>query len=432
MTLSGAGVNLATDPLLPQRDLLLNADEVARRLSSVLVTYGTLTIDSCNRIRTKYRFGESLRVLHRVTARGSELIVAARTFPKGVCEEAYERARSQAIENTPIKAVACDQELHTIFWTFPNDRKLSGLRFLASVPPRFPASVVPGWTGSRVIAYAPEKCATAECLDAESNVLAYAKVYRGSEGERVFRLYQSLERSLSQRGAGLQLPRALAYSKAHRMLLLERIEGSHLADLQDKDKTLRGYRQLGAALATLHGLSIPEGLPSFRRLELKRIRQAARIIGQARPDVRKEALELAEKLTALRDFKSERVVCLHGDVHPKNGIQTQDGLTLIDMDQAAVGDPAADIGSFLASLSYNHLTGVLSHARAQRLAEAFLSGYADAGSLPAETSLSWYTAAALLAERALRAVNRVRAEGLDCLSELIDEAHQILLPGGKR
>jgi len=50
----------------------------------------------------------------------------------------------------------------------------------------------------------------------------------------------------------------------------------------------------------------------------------------------------------------------------------------------------------------------------------------------AETGLSWHTAAALLAERALRAVNRIRPEGLCCLCELLSEARVILHRGGRR
>lgn len=433
MTLYGASFNLASDPRVPQRDLLLNVDEVARRLASGLGANGTLSIDSCERIRTKYRFGESLRVLHRVSVGDAELTIAARTFPKGEGERAYKYERRHTIEKEgSFKSVAYDPELDTVFWTFPNDRKLYGLHALSGIPLRLAQVVVPGWTESRVVAYAPEKCATAECLNEDSNILAYAKVYQGDEGERVFNIYQSLKQSLSPVDEALRLPQAIAYSKAHRMLFLERIEGHHLADLEDADAALSGYRKLGAALATLHSLPLPEGLPSFKRLEVKRIRQAARIIGLARPDVLRRALDLADKLTALSELNSERPVCLHGDVHPKNGILSRGPLTLIDLDQAARGNAAADLGSFLASLSYNHLTGLFSQAETQELGDAFLRGYADLRRLPGEASLRWHMAAALLAERALRAVNRIRPEGLDGLARLISEANKILLSGAKR
>ena len=52
----------------------------------------------------------------------------------------------------------------------------------------------------------------------------------------------------------------------------------------------------------------------------------------------------------------------------------------------------------------------------------FLSGYAERRPLPTASSLAWHTAAALLAERALRAVNRVNRTALAHLAE----------PGGRR
>ncbi|HVG35722.1 MAG TPA: phosphotransferase [Pyrinomonadaceae bacterium] len=423
-------INLASDALLPQRDLLLDAKRVARLLASQLGTSGPLAIDSCERLRTKYRIGDSLRVLHSIRTGGSDFIVAARAFPEGRSKRAYERALVGTINCGPLRPVMHAAELETVFWTFPNDRKLSRLQSLSSIPKELGQLFVPAWTRSRVVAYAPEKCATAQCLDERLNVLAYAKIYEGNDGQRMFGVYNSLRRSLSSVAGYLHLPRAIAYVEADRMLLLEPVEGERIADLQVPN-LLYGYERLGAALAMLHGLPLPEGLPLFKRLKVKRLQQAARIICQARPDIQREAQDLASELTARRESPAEPPVCLHGDVHPKNAVLRSDRLTLIDLDQAGVGAPAADLGSLLASLTYNRLIGLLSPAVAHELAGAFLKGYSSVRELPEQTSLRWHTAAALLAERALRAVNRIRPEGLGCLSELLIEANNILRSGGK-
>jgi len=50
-------------------------------------------------------------------------------------------------------------------------------------------------------------------------------------------------------------------------------------------------------------------------------------------------------------------------------------------------------------------------------------------SLPRGDEIRWYTAAALLTERALRAVNRIRPEGLAVLDRLLDEAFSELRGG---
>ncbi|HYY56081.1 MAG TPA: phosphotransferase, partial [Pyrinomonadaceae bacterium] len=426
MSLNGLlRVNLASDALLPQRDILLDARMVARLLSTQLGANGPLAIDSCELLRTKYRFGDSLRVLHRIRVGCSDFTVAARTFTEGRSERAYERALAGAVACEPLRPVIHNAEIGTVFWTFPNDRKLFGLQALKTIPHGLAQLFVPAWRRSRVVAYAPEKCATAQCMDEDSNVLAYAKVYQGDEGERIHSTYNALGRSLSSGPAALSLPRAIAYSKTDRMLLLETVEGERLLDVHGPDGP-RGYERLGAALAALHSLPVPPGLRPFKRLDVERIRRAAQIMGQARPDVSREAFDLADELALGWEPPADPPVCLHGDVHPKNVILRNDRLTLIDLDQAAAGSPAADLGSLLASLAYSRLSGLLSQARARELGDAFVNGYAALRALPLAACLGWHTAAALLAERALRAVNRIRPEGLARLRELLIEATHIL------
>lgn len=430
MTSSIAHLNLASDSLLPQRDLLLDTDDVARHLSSRLGTNGPIAIDSCARLRAKYRVGDSLRVLYRIRTGNRYHTVAARAFVEGRSKQAYERAVLGAVSGDFLRPVAHDAGLETVFWTFPNDRRIGGLRALTSIPAELSQLFAPAWTRSRVVAYAPEKCATAQCLDDRSRVLAYAKVYAREDGQRIFDIYNALRQTQTSETRGIRLPRAFAYREADHMLLLEAVEGRRIADLHG-DELLHGYRRLGLALAALHDLPLPDGLPTFKRLDLQRIRRATRIVGQARPDVQREAHDLANELSLRWEPSGMAPVCLHGDVHPKNGIMRGDRLTLIDLDQAAAGNAAADLGSLLAGLAYNHRAGLLSRQVARELGDAFLNGYASLRQLPEHTALQWHTAAALLAERALRAINRIRPEGLRCLPELLIEANDILRTGGR-
>jgi len=430
MSATARRINMASDPVLPQRDLLLDPAVVAGRLASRLGASGPLTIASCERLRTKYRVGDSLRVLHRIRIGDSDYTVAARAFPEGRSERAYTRALSTVVNCAPLRAIAHDARLETVFWTFPNDRKLCGLQSLMEIPADRARSFIPAWTRSRVVAYAPEKCATAECLDERSNILAYAKIYRGDEGRRIYGVYESLRSSLHACENTLSLPRAVAYVESQRLLLLEPVAGRRMDDLRGLD-LLRGYGRLGAALAMLHGLPVPAGLPPSERLQVRRLQQVAQLIFQARPDVGREVCELADELTVRSEPASETHVCLHGDVHPKNAILRRgDCLTLIDLDQAAAGPAAVDLGSLLASLAYNHLGGLLSQRDAHALGDAFLAGYASVSDLPEESAIRWHTSAALLAERALRAVNRVRPEGLARLPQLLAGAGRILQSGG--
>src|SRR5262249_47394971 len=150
----------------------------------------------------------------------------------------------------------------------------------------------------------------------------------------------------------------------------------------------------------------------------------AELIGRARPDVSVAAGRLAEELTA--DVPPEgETVCLHGDVHPKNALTQGRRIALIDLDQAGLGPAAADLGSALAGPRYNHPVADEA-ARGERVQQALLDGYADGRELPDEDELRWHVAAALLSERALRAVNRVRPDGLAHLGAVLSDARAAL------
>ena len=62
----------------------------------------------------------------------------------------------------------------------------------------------------------------------------------------------------------------------------------------------------------------------------------------------------------------------------------------------------------------------------------FLDGYASVRPLPSETSLAWHTAAALLTERAVRAITRVRLQTLKDLDRTIDDAQSLAVAARTR
>ena len=417
-------VNLATDPALPQRDLLLDLGEVTKRFSARLGLDGPVRIDSCARVRIKYSPGVSLRLLHRIKIDAASYTVAAHTFTGGRSKSAFERGKEKVIPCDRLAPIVWDAELDTVYWTFPNERKIANLSVLLTPPAGLARLFDNQWTRSRIVAYAPEKCVTAECLNDEDEVLAYAKVY--SDGEPPsFATYDQLRQSISAVRSSLRIPRALAYSEEYRTLFLEPVVGRRITHLSSADRA-DGFRHLGAALAALHSLPVPDGLPPFERLDPGHLQKAAGIIGQARPDVRKLAEDVAKELCEMWAAPTDSQVCLHGDVHPKNGIIQNSRAALIDLDQAGAGPAAADLGSLLAALRYLRCVGTLSPADERGLRAGFLSGYREVRELPERSYLRWHVAAALLAERALRSVSRIRQEGLRRLNELLMESRRLL------
>ena len=187
---------LIADPALPQRDLLLDPEVVGALLSRQLGLGGPIVVDDIAHLRTTYHAGESLRVAYRLSAHGRSCIVSGRAFPAGAGSSAFRRVQPQVADCGPFRPVFCDPDVESIFWTFPNDRKISFLRLLTAIPQEFALLGGARWIRSNLVAYAPEKCATAQCLDEEGDILAYAKVYADDHSRVCFQTYTALRENL--------------------------------------------------------------------------------------------------------------------------------------------------------------------------------------------------------------------------------------------
>jgi aminoglycoside phosphotransferase len=418
-------VGLAPDPGVPGRDVLLDGAEMADRLASLMAADGAVEVDGYERGRVKYRVGDSLRVVHELEISGARWIVASRTFRDGRSEAVYERAVAKARPVGPLRGVAYDPELDAVFWTFPNDRKIATLDALVAGTDAVSRLVGRPVAKTLLAAYAPEKAATAACFDELSGrPVAYAKVFADA-GELAASLHahNAVFDALGTSSSTLRVPAVLAWSDEDRMLVVEAVDGRRVDSLRGPEH-LEAMRRYGAALATLHSLPAPVGIDPFPRLEPERQAPAAEVIGRARPDVAVAAERLAAELGASAPPVAE-AVCLHGDVHLKNGLLQARRIALIDLDQVGVGPAAADLGSAIAGMRFTALVGDET-ARGERLRQALLDGYASLRELPDRDALRWHTAAALLSERALRSVSRIRPDGLAHLGAVIADARAVL------
>jgi thiamine kinase-like enzyme len=400
---------LALDPALPQRDLLLDETLMGEYLARLVARYGDFGIRDCERLRTKYRVGTSLRVLYEVTGNGQSYRIAARALPR--TRRVVNRLTSRVEVNVP--------ELNTIFWIFPHDRKIKNLSVLADIPDELRKIAGQTWSKSRIVAHAPEKSVTAQCLAENDQLLAYAKIYAGDELQ-IFKTYTHVAEALRTERE-VQIPRAIAYFEKHNLLLLESVAGVSLSAFAQSENA---FFRLGKALRKLHGINAPSSTPRSTRLTPEALTQATTTISQARPDVADLVHRLRNKLIA--QYEHGEFVFLHGDVHPKNILLNDDQLFLLDLDQAAIGLAEVDLGSVIAGLYCDACTGTRTWREASSLRRALLTGY---GSPQNSHALRWHVAAALLQERALRSVTRVRANTLQKLPELLRTAEAVLNGG---
>ena len=423
--MTAATALLPPDPRLPFRDVLLDPQRMGGRLARCLRSGSALDVHGCELMRAKYKVGETVRAVYRLRLDGAERVVAARMFVGGRGAKAYRRAAARAVPSPPLRPVAIDAELDTVLWSFPNDRRLDNLTELQVVPPELGNLLPRRWEATELVAYAPDRAATGRCLDGNGATIAYVKAYAEPDFGRFARVLDAAARHPLAPGR-LRVPAVLARSDRHRMLWLEPLGGRPISEL-DGAELGRGMAALGAALGVLHRLPAA-GLPRFVRLDLERIHRAAEVVGWVRPDLGGLAARLAGSLAASRPPRGDPVH-LHGDVTPRNLLVDDGRLALIDLDEAGTGQAADELASVLAQVRQDRLLGLRHPGLAAELGSSLLGAYAAVTPLPDAATLRWHTAAALLAERALKAVTRLHADALPHMEALLREATELVAGG---
>ncbi len=417
MTALLTSVPLAADPALPRRDDLLDSAFVGARIEQLAAASGGPPVRRCTRVRARYRRGESLRATYRVDdGAGGSRLVSARMFTAGKAAAKLAQARDAAAGGaTATGSVLVDAVLDTVFWVFPADRKLRGLDELLAPSDAVRTLFDEPWARSELLAYTPEKAATVRCESASGTAVGFAKVQLGDEGRRSVGVLSAARRGLPAGGA-LHLPDAVAYLPDHHLALYSVAPGLPLHQLP-RTQVPEAMTALGAALSLLHRQPT-DGFAPFTRLDPERVGAAGELVAVVRPDLAVLVDSLVDVLLSAPP-RQEPPVLLHGDLHPKNVLVHATGISLVDLDQAGVGAAAAELGGTLARLWCPRPGDEISAGAATAAADALLASYAP---LPDRGVLRWYAAAALLVERAGRAVSRVDLATLAELERVLGTA----------
>jgi Ser/Thr protein kinase RdoA (MazF antagonist) len=411
---------LAPDAALPHRDALLDVSVMAARIPALIGVPPGSPVGPIARIRTKYRIGRSVRVLHRLPVAGTDHFVSTRMATPARIPRLVAAARVGCCEVAGLRAVVHDEDLDAVSWVFPCDRKLSGLDTLIGDGGSNLAGISVPASTTEVVAYAPEKSVTFRARDAAGLVTAYLKVY--AERDRFAGTVDRYRRVAGAiAAAGVRVPNVIGCLPECRLLVLEAVPGWRLDQLRG-NRLVAAMHALGRALASLHQVPA-DSEPDFDRFSPGALYEAAATIAAARPDAAGPALTLLERLDA--DSPPTGSTLVHGDVHLKNGLMYGGDVHLVDLDQCGRGHPAADVGSVLAGLRHRRLVGGITQVEEDQLRAAFLAGYATHDVIDA-AALRWHTVAALLVERAARAVHRVLPTSLTRLPALLHEADAVL------
>lgn len=223
-----------------------------------------------------------------------------------------------------------------------------------------------------VLKYKPgRRCALAYSLRTPSGSLRiFGKLFVTGRGAGISvtqaRIHQALDPAL------LRVPRPLAYLPELKLLLTEYLDGQLLADQLYRGDTAAAARRMGSALAALHHADVT----CAKRWSFAReLANALRTCAEAGLDSDRPA-SLLSRARALMSARPEAPeLAVHRDYYVDQLFDLQGATALFDLDDARQGDPALDLGNFLAHLQlrpaqFPELTDACAAATAP-----FLAGY---------------------------------------------------------
>lgn len=210
------------------------------------------------------------------------------------------------------------------------------------------------------------------------------------------RLYQRAT-ALRQRPFGdhgpLRIPAPLMLDKGFGLVLQEHAEGSDLRQAMSAPDCVLPLSLAGRWLALLHATPPLEGLASASlERELGKVDQWCEFIAATLADA--PGLHAARE--RLHRFAGEtpppEPVMIHKDFYFGNVLWDGARLSVLDLDEMAVGDPALDVGHFLAHLeAFSYRTTGRTNTFAEAAA-ALLASYREQSPLEVESRLPFYRA----------------------------------------
>ena len=319
------------------------------------------------------------------------------------------------------------EEKKIVVSIFPNDNKLRSLRRLAdpSLRKRLLRKTLSlkdelGDVDILKLAYKPERRFVAKLISQNKGITALKMYTKTGFSVPLWnaKAFHSTE--------ALRLPRLLGHNERHNSLIFEWLPGKTLMELiVNPEFKLSIMNDVGAALSELHKQD-PDVIRSWSvEDETPELLALAETIGFMCPNLAIRADQLAQKLVTQLNQIPHRSQPIHGDFYAKQVIVNKNQISFIDFDGATRGNPAADLGNFIAHLIRYELRTELQPNRVAPLADALLQGYlsTDKGKLDPELDL--FTALALfkIAPHSFRHQEPNWAERTEAL---LNEAHSYI------
>lgn len=195
----------------------------------------------------------------------------------------------------------------------------------------------------------------------------------------------------------LQVPRMIGVLEREQVVGYEWLSGVALdsrCDGQEFDSEVISL--VGTALAELHGQK-GIGLSCRTRDDLgDSLRAALDGVLFTLPDVSCLIAQVSEALHELVVAEHVEWTPIHGDFYASQVLTHAGRISIIDLDDVVLGNPASDIGLFLAHLEIDVLTGKRTPADVANVKRALLNGYSQVRAAPRESVIELHTAIGLV------------------------------------
>lgn len=353
----------ARDPALPGLGLLLDTELLAARLG-----WGQF----CDPY-LRYKPGTSCALAFRLTRHDPSAFLAL-AYPS----ERYAELRSRPkLRNQPEAVLFLDEHCLAVL-PMAMDPDLPVLARLADEEKRrktLKQSLGKRWAQARIslLRYNPNRRAVLR-LESPKGRLALLKAYASEDWTRVLKGAQLAE---AYGGAPV-----LAAAESEGLIAFRWIEGRPLWSDLSGLAGAEAVSAAGAALARLHAVAGACARLMDAEEEINALAAAATTMSDLLPALGSRAETLARAASRALGEHDRRRVLIHGDFSADQVVIARRGPIIVDWDRAGLGDPAYDLGSFLAWLDVQLLNGTLSQNEKAQARRAFLSGYGREAPIP--------------------------------------------------
>ncbi|MGI8924117.1 MAG: phosphotransferase [Fimbriimonadales bacterium] len=335
----------------------------------------------------RYKPGSNCLVAYKVRAGDEESVFYAKA---GTAED-WEKLRKAKLKRWTRgkfgSTYLLGRDAPFCVWEFPNDGNIKSLARFSRDPNAI--NFAPhdfSQLEFRALSYKPERRYVCAAFD-HGVPKTVIKLYADDQFEDA----KNNAKALSQYGR-IRVPQILARSNRRRAVAFEWLDGDLLKNLISTGDWEASCRRAGRTIANMHSRKAPPLRLLTREEECLSLTAVAEFIAAVHPDMGDRTISLAKNLSARISERPQLTRPIHGDFSAKQIVDDGQRSGILDFDRSRRGDPASDLGLFLADFKRDAL--LFDDNAGDGVEDAMLSGYREEAALPEGIEL--YTAVGML------------------------------------